>query len=400
MQLDTFRTLLTPVGLDALAAAQALQPREVDFLAHFQTLSRSYPPDLARAGLEIAILRREAESKFPFASKLYLTRQALEQASSWEASSYRARRYAGFRMAVDLGCSVGGDSLALSQKVPLLGIDRDELRLAMAQANAAALDMAERLCFVRADLLRSLPLTPQGKDVALFFDPARRTESKRAFSVRDYQPPLEVLRRWQGRFPALGVKISPGVDLAELSSYAAEVEFISLRGELKEAALWFGPLRTAWRRATLLPGGDTLTANSSAQHEPLPLSVPLAYIYEPDPAVLRAGLVAAVGWQLQANQLDPDIAYLTAHRRLPTPFARCWQVEDWLPFQLKRLRAHLRERGVGLVTVKKRGSPLQPERLIHDLRLQGAEERVLFLTHLQGKPIVVIARRINPPETQ
>jgi len=92
-----------------------------------------------------------------------------------------------------------------------------------------------------------------------------------------------------------------------------------------------------------------------------------------------------------AAQLDADIAYLTSERRQPTPFARVWAVEDWFPFQLKRLRAYLRARQVGRVTVKKRGSPLQPEALIRDLRLRGDGERVVFLTHLKGRPIVIVA---------
>jgi hypothetical protein len=100
--------------------------------------------------------------------------------------------------------------------------------------------------------------------------------------------------------------------------------------------------------------------------------------------------VVHLGIELQAAQLDPDIAYLTADHETPTPFARVWAVEDWLPFNLKRLRAALRERGVGHVVVKKRGSPLQPETLIRELRLSGDKERVVFLTHLRGRPIVVI----------
>jgi hypothetical protein len=62
---------------------------------------------------------------------------------------------------------------------------------------------------------------------------------------------------------------------------------------------------------------------------------------------------------------------------------------------VKRLRLALRERNVGRVTVKKRGSPLQPEELIRLLRLKQEDdpsqaERVVFLTHLCGRPIVVI----------
>ncbi len=118
----------------------------------------------------------------------------------------------------------------------------------------------------------------------------------------------------------------------------------------------------------------------------------MAYVYEPDPAVLRAMLVQTLANKLDAGMLDPDIAYLTTRKRVDTPFARVWAVEEWLPFNLKHFRAYLRERHVGRVTVKKRGSPIEPAQLIRDLKLRGDNERVIFLTHLMGKPIVIVAQ--------
>jgi hypothetical protein len=390
---NSFKALFSPSGQGALQAAVSLQPREVDYLRHFQTLCRSFPPDLARAALETAILRGAARHKFPLADAMYFTREALEQASAFEVSTYRAMRYASFSRLVDLGCSIGGDSLALAALAPTIGIDRDSLRLLLAQANLAAAGLAERVHFVRADLQTALPME-EGTQTALFFDPGRRSQGRRIYSVEAYQPPLGVVAGWQADFPAIGVKISPGVDLAELAPYEAEVEFISLHGELKEAVLWFGSLKSTGRRATILPEAHTLCSLQDFDLAPgiedSGTSAPLAYIYEPDPAVLRAGLVMDLAAQLEAFQLDRDIAYLTAERGLPTPFARAWAIEAWFPFGLKRLRSYLRERHVGRVTVKKRGSPLQPEALIHDLRLSGDQERVVFLTHLRGNPIVVI----------
>ena len=391
MDLSSWGELLTPTGQEAIRAAEALAPREVDFLTHFQALSRRYPADLARDALEMAILRREATTKFPFAEKMHFTREALEQASSWQVSTYRASRFSEFERLVDLGCSIGADSLALAGMAPTIGVDLDPLRLAMAQANASALGRSSQLTFLQADLLDSLPIARLPSSLALFFDPARRAGGRRAFSVRHYRPPLAVVNEWLPDFPAIGVKISPGVDLAELETYEAEIEFISLGGDLKEAVLWFGPLNTAPRRATVLPGPDTLLP---APEAPLSVSEPRAYLYEPDPAVLRARLVRTLAVELGASQLDPDIAYLTGDTLKPTPFARVWAVEDWFPFGLKRLRAYLRERGVGRVTVKKRGSPLQPEALIRDLRLKGEAEKVIFLSHLRGRPIVIIGVNI------
>jgi SAM-dependent methyltransferase len=403
MDIETLHRLLLPAGQAALQAAQALAPREVDFLAHFTALSRQFPADLARAALETALFRQKAADKFPDAQHMYFTREALEQASGYEVSAYRAERYRGYASLVDLGCSIGGDSLVLAGIAPLIGIDLDALRLEMASEN---MRVAERqhpgsvyaTRFVLADLRSPLPLSdiPFSSSCALFFDPARRANYRRAFSVQDYLPPLSIVQTWLPSWPALGVKISPGVDLEELAGYDAEIEFISLRGELKEATLWFGPLRTVPRRATLLPGLYTLT-----ETDPDPktaLHAPRAYLYEPDAAVLRAGLVKTLAAQLDAAQLDPQIAYLTADQQTPTPFARVWAVEDWFPFNLRRLRAYLRQRGVGRVTVKKRGSPITPEQLIHDLRLKGDLERVVFLTQVRGRPAAIVAMPAQPGE--
>ncbi|HLA96831.1 MAG TPA: class I SAM-dependent methyltransferase, partial [Anaerolineales bacterium] len=310
MDLGAFRSLLAPAGQQVLQAAAALEPREVNFLPHFQALRRSYPEELARAALAIAILRTEGRTKFPFADKMYFTREALEQASAWEVATYRAGRYGGFDLVLDLGCSLGGDTLALARAATTLGIDRDPLRLSMARANLASLGLEHRAFLLQADLSQPLSLGGLSGEVGLFFDPARRAGGRRIYSVRAYRPPLEIVRQWMPDFPALGAKISPGVRLEELGGYDAEVEFISQRGELKEAMLWFGPLKSAERRATVLPGPHTMTG--SGEQPPPALSEPLDWLYEPDPAVLRAGLVRALGEKLGAAQLDADIAYLTA----------------------------------------------------------------------------------------
>lgn len=393
MDLDTFHRLLTPEGQRVLQAAQDRRPQEVDFLRHFSALSRQFPRELSRAALEIAILRQEARVKFPQAASMYFTRPAVEQATAWAVSSYRALRFQAYDMVFDLGCSIGGDTLALAQLTTTVGVDRDPLRLSMARQNLHRL--GGEAFFVRADLQASLPWRKAAAiRTALFFDPARRSAARRSFSVNEYHPPLTVIQKWLPAYPALGVKISPGVNLNEIREYDAEVEFISERGELKEATLWFGPLRRARRQATVLPGPHCMSADfpDSERDSPPPVSQPRTYLYEPDPAVLRAGLVQHLGAALNAVQLDPDIAYLTADSLTQTPFARAWEVEAWFPFQLKRLRAALRERQVGRLTIKKRGSPFQPEALKRALRLKGdaPNERVLFLTHLDGAPIVIL----------
>jgi SAM-dependent methyltransferase len=317
---------------------------------------------------------------------MYFTRPALEQASAEIVSRYRARRYqaAGLETVADLGCGIGGDALALADRGMVIGVDKKPVRLAMAQANVAAYGSGAAFQPLEADLNELKPLDVS----AVFADPGRRDErGKRIYSVSDYRPPLDVLLAWRARVPEMGIKISPGVDYAELPP-EAEVEFISVNGEVREGVLWFGRLQNGFKRqATLLPGENCLTSEPVAD---VPVRTPGRYLYEPDGAVIRAHLVEQLAVRLEAAKISEDIAYLTADSPTPTPFARIFAIEDAFPFQLKRLRSYLRERKIGQVTIKKRGSPLDPDVLRKQLRLKGETHRIIFLTQVGGEPMVLI----------
>jgi SAM-dependent methyltransferase len=286
----------------------------------------------------------------------------------------------------DLGCGIGGDALGLTAVAEVIGIDLDDLRLHMAQENMRAYGRNGRFHPLQADIQTLPPFAVDG----LFFDPARRDEhGNRIYSVEAYHPPLRAIEKWHGMVAGTAVKISPGVNYDEIPA-DAEVEFISVNGEVKEGVLWFGSLASGIaRRATLLPGGHTL---KNQTHTEIPLSDPLAYLYEPDGAVIRAHLVQELGHQLGAYKIDQDIAYLTSAKKQDTPFARCFQIDAAFPFQLKRLRTYLRQHNIGKVTIKKRGSPLEPDWLQSQLRLKGEEHRILFLTQTKEKAAVLIGQ--------
>ncbi|MEM7115668.1 MAG: class I SAM-dependent methyltransferase [Chloroflexota bacterium] len=401
MQLADFRFLRSPKGQTLLAETAVSPITPHNHLQIAQRLRQQLSPAQAHAILETVLLRQKAVGKFEQADKMYFLREALEQASGEGIARYRARRFATLQpqLVADLGCSVGGDALALAEWATVIGVDKEAVRLAMAVENVAAYQGNGRFQPLCADL----QTLPPFKVDALFFDPARRDENgRRLFSVQQYRPPLALIDKWREKVGETAVKISPGVAYEELPT-DAEVEFISVAGGLKEAVLWYGGLRTtAVRRATLLPGKTTLLPSANTQHDqhsltnslhPLDVAVtsPKAYLYEPDAAVIRAHLVEELAVQLNASKIHDSIAYLTADAPQATPFARCFKIEAAFPFQLKNLRHHLRQQKIGSVTIKKRGSPLEPDKLRQQLRLRGPEHRFLFLTHTQEKPIVLIA---------
>lgn len=403
MTLDDFRFLLSPAGQTWLHELADTPITPENHLGLATRLRKQLSAAQTHTVLETVLLRQRAVAKFSRAGEMYFTRPALEQASAEVVSAYRARRFQalGAQEMVDLGCSVGGDALTLAAHADVTGVEWDPLRLAMAQENVRVYGYGRYFHPLQADILA---LTPFAVD-AVFFDPARRDERGRRFhSVHDYQPPLSAVDGWRsvarGTAVAKGtaVKISPGVDYAELPP-DAEVEFISVDGNVKEGVLWFDAFRgNVARRATLLPEAHTLT--TADMPDDVPLSAPQAYLYEPDGAVIRAHLVEVVAAQLDAAKLDDEIAYLTAATAQATPFARCFAIEAHFPFQLKRLRHYLRAHQVGQVTIKKRGSPLQPERLRRQLRLSDdhTAHRILFLTHVKGEAVVLIGEEISTNE--
>ncbi len=394
MQPDELNFILSEAGAAVLEelAAEPLTPDT--HLATAERLRARLEPAQANAALELILLRRRAGAKFSRSDRMYFTREGLEQATAEPLAAHRARRFteAGANLVADMGCGIGGDSLALAATgSTVIAIDREWAHVVMTVANAAVYGLGSHVFPVQADLVELPPL----KVDAFFFDPARRTiggprqaPGRRLKSVHDYRPPLSLIEAWRPLVPHGAVKVSPAIDYTELPA-GVEVEFVSFNGEVREGVLWYGDLRTATRRATLLPGGDTLTER---EPESVEIGAPHRYLYEPDGAVIRAHLVGQLAHRIGASLLDPTIAYLTADEVVATPFARSFIIEDHFPFQLKRLRHYLRERGVGTVTIKKRGSPLDPDVLRQALRLRGDSQKTIFLTQARGRATVLIGR--------
>lgn len=404
MNPNTLAWLRSPAGQSLLAELATSDLTEQTVLANLTHLRKQYPPDYAQAAVEQTLLRRRARAKFRAADRLYFTREALEQASGEAVARHRAERFAGFAHVADMCCGIGSDAWALARVgCAVTAVDRDPVRLALAQANAEVLGLGGQITFVAADVLTApLPVVN-----ALFCDPGRRAGGRRRFTGEEYEPPLAQVLGWRAYMPELAVKLAPGIAHSEVAAVGRhELEFVSLNGGLKEATLWCGSLATVERRATLLRSEPTaaqgaewgvgvVTLTSADAYAQPPLALPDAVLYEPDPAVLRAGLVGHLATQLGAAQLDPDIAYLTAPVLTATPFARAWRVREWLPFQLKRLRARLRALDAGAVTVKKRGSPLDTDALARQLSGKGAVPLVVVLTQVQGRPAALICEGVR-----
>ncbi|WP_250001263.1 class I SAM-dependent methyltransferase [Actinoplanes sp. M2I2] len=388
MTVESTARFRTPEGVNALALAGAATGD--DPLAAASALrAAGVPPDLAAAALTQVDLRRRAAAKFgPDAASMFFTRAGLEQATRAVVADRRAARLAaaGVRTLADLGCGLGSDALAAARAgLTVHAVDADPVTAEMAAANARALGLADRITVECADAT-TVPVEDYD---AVFADPARRRAGRgRVFDPRSYSPPWDFIAGLAERVPRTVLKLAPGIDHVLLPP-GAEGEWVSVGGDLVEAAFWCGPLASAPRRATLLPGGAELTGSGMRA---APVGGVGAYVYDPDPAVVRSHLVAEFAETVNGRLADPSIAYVHTDEPAETPFARRLEVTDVLPFSLKRLRTLLRERGVGRLEIRKRGSALEPEQLRRDLRLSGPTAASLVLTRVAGAPTVILCK--------
>jgi hypothetical protein len=348
-------------------------------------LRERYPAELVAAALTQRELRVRAAAKFSAAGRMWFTREGLEQASAEPLASHRAGRYAGFGLVADLCCGIGGDLCALAPGRTALAVDLDPVHLRMARENAAV-HGAVGVAVAQADV-RDLRLP---RSLAVFVDPARRVGGRR-LPTGQSRPPLAWCLELAAGVAAVGVKAAPGLP-ADLVPPGWELELLADRRELKEAVLWSPSLATTGRRATVFPGPHTLAARPGPA---VPCAPPGAFLLDPSPAVTRAGLVEELARDLDAWKLDPQIAFLSADRPLTTPFGRLLRVDAALPWNLKRLRQLLRERGVGVVEVRKRGSAVDTDELTARLRLRGDGRATVVLTRVADRPYALVCSQ--PP---
>jgi SAM-dependent methyltransferase len=388
VDVDQFNALRTEDGAAALTAAGALAGAD-RLVAASMLRARGVAPDLAAAAMTQAVLRHRAVAKFGTdAAAMFFTRAGLEQATRAEVAVRRAARLAasGAGTVADLGCGVGADAIAFARAgLRVTAIDLDPVTAAVAAANVAALGLSDRVTVSTTDA-RDAAL--DGVD-AVFCDPARRAASgRRVFDPMAYSPPWDFVAGLAGRVPRTILKLAPGIDHA-LVPTGAEAQWVSVHGNVVEAAFWCGPLASAPRRATVLRGGriSELTGTGDARAAIGPVR---RYLYDPDGAVVRAHLVAEFAATVHGTLADPTIAYVYADTAAPTPYARCLEVLQALPFSLKRLRAALRARDAGPLTIAKRGSAVDVERLRRDLKTTGDVAMTVVLTRVAGAPAALL----------
>ncbi|MGY1832590.1 class I SAM-dependent methyltransferase [Geodermatophilus sp. SYSU D01180] len=394
--------LRSPEGTAAAARAAALLAEGADVLAGVARLRAEVGPELAGPAWELARLRARARPVFGAdADRLFLTADTLEQAGRPELAARRAARLLadGTDSAADLGCAAGTDTVALARAgARVLAVDRDPVARELTAANAAALGVDDDVWVVAGDVVELVDAARGGEVAgcgAAVLDPARRAGGRRQLDPDRWSPPWSTVAALLDRVPRSVVKVAPGLDHDRVPD-GVEAEWVSVRGSIVEALLWGRGVAEVWRRAAVVRDGAVHELTADADPGPADAGPVRGWLHEPDPAVIRSGLVSLAAAETGATLVDPTIAYLTSDAPADSPWVASYRVDEVLPFNLKRLRALLRARGVGRVVVKKRGSAIEPETLARQLRGPGTGSATVVVTRVAGGPTALVCDVINP----
>ncbi len=364
---------------------ERLRERPDDVHANMRWLRKSLSQGESGAVYELMRARKSLAGRHSQAERLFLDSKSASQASSEVVARWRARRFHGIDRVADLCCGAGIDTLSLALVAQVVAIDSDPMRLRFARINAQQLDLAVQ--FVQGIIPKCLSQIPFA-----FCDPDRRSRGARIVDPNEASPRLDQLLSMPNS-QGMGVKLSPMANLDGLSDLG-ELEFISVNGEMKEIVLWTKSLARG-ERCVSLPALDL-------EHRVKPGLAPELgdslgrYLIEPDPALIRSGLLGDLALQLGLKALARDIAYLTADEDPHNPLLRSRPILGWGKASQRVLQALISDHQIGRLDISRRGYPQSPEEIRKRLRLKGSAAGHLHLTRLGELRVGIL---VGPPDS-
>jgi hypothetical protein len=308
---------------------------------------------------------------------MLFTAAGLEQATHEAVAEYHATRFPAGALVADLTTGIGADLIALCERGPAVGFELDE------EARLCALHNTRGCCEIHlADSLSA----EWGFEYA-FADPARRDSAKRLADPEMFEPnPLALAERMR-TLKFAGMKLSPMLADDYLLKVSPCIEFISFGGECREAVAWFGDREGVFARH--IDSGGVLENGGVVPKA----AEPAAYIYEADPAAIRAHCLPALCKMLDANSLGESNGYLTGATLAENEWVRAYRVIEFGAFDVKRVRAILDANGGGTPEIKTRAKVDVPK-LRKQLATRGTNTPLIALYPVQKSIRFALLERI------
>lgn len=332
-----------PEWQQALLAAESLPatPKNLD------RLSKNLSPQLALWATQQIHLRLKAKEKFPDAHRLLFSKDGLEMATHHQVANWHAELFPRNVHVVDLTSGIGADTIALAARGEVTAVDQNPEHCEILRYNLHQLQLKATVRCESAQEYLANTSAPY-----IFLDPARRSSSRRFIDPQDFSPNvLEFLPALQSSQLAV-IKLSPMLPDEFLESLGGSLTFVSHQSECKEAIVQLGQTANPGRCAYKIETGEQLPCSS----QKLTHSDPKSYIYEADPAAIRAHCLPS----FSLDQVGETPGYLTSQEPLDSPWLTRYPVIWSGAYRPKAIKSILKDHGLAVATVKTRGVKEDP----------------------------------------
>lgn len=346
--------------------------------------------------------KKRSEKKLPTwfntPSIYYPNKLNIAQTSSEITAKYKANLVSGDSL-IDLTGGFGVDAYFFSKRIKeVRHCEINSELFEIVKYNYNTLNTSNIEC-VNGDGIDVLKRLDQPFDW-IYIDPSRRDESQqKVFLLSDCTPNIKTFQNLFLKYARqVMIKTSPLLDLKATNSdlnNVKEIHVVAVNNEVKEL-LWI--LERSYSGSVSIKTVNLLkdhmqTFSFCFQDEAeasVEYSEPLAYLYEPNLAILKSGAFNLVSQQLQLLKLHKH-SHLYTSKRLITFPGRCFKIEQILAFNKKRFA----KEGIKKANITTRNFPLS----VHDLRKKlnikdGGEIYLFFTTNSEDEKIIIMCKKI------
>lgn len=359
--------------------------------------------------------KQKAKNKLPFLFNndqvLYPAKVSVEQSSSEKTAIWKANLVSGAAL-LDMTGGFGVDTYYFSKIVQhVTYLEKNTELFDIVNHNFTVLN-AENITPINGDSLAFLENTTQKFDW-IYLDPARRDNAgNRKIGLADYFPNLlEIQSLLFQKTTKVLVKVSPMLDIQQAILQLGTVQqviVLAVQNEVKELLLVLQQQETLERIPSnlnstfpnfqcvdLRKDGRKITYESTANRNfsDLVFDVPQNYIYEPNAAILKAGLFNEIAIDFNLAKLHPNTHLYTSEHFIADFPGRSFVCKGVEPFNKKAIAPYLENKKANITT---RNFPYSVAQIKKKLGLKDGGNIYLFATTLQnGKLTILVCEKVN-----
>ena len=340
------------------------------------------------------LLRKKVPSWSENEDLLFPAHLSIEQCSSEASAQYKAGLLQG-QTFVDLTGGLGVDTYFIAQQFQQADyVERQAELCDLAMRNFEVLNANVKVWNETAEeyLAHCEP-----KD-CIFIDPARRDEhGRKTVSIADCTPDVSALQdEFLQKSQKVMIKLSPMLDISkalEELHHVKEVHVVAVANECKELVFI---LERGYQSEPQFVCVNLMTSQPEVrftQEEERQCPSRLAdgvlnYLYEPNPAVMKAGCFKLLTECFGVCKLHKNSNLYTSNQLITDFPGRIFEVEEYAPYNKKVNQTLLQ--GVEKASIAVRNFPLSVAELRRVLKIKDGDIVYLFATTLKGEEKVII----------